>query len=217
MSNFKQKWAQRWAVIRSPKQWNWFKVSLGANFAIVALILAALGGMEMLHQSDTNPQFCATCHVMRPHVESYTAGPNLDNVHAQAGVQCKECHADYSIPDEIRSGINFITGNYFVGADNKLVKRAFDNNLCLNCHISQEHLANSTDYLKYNPHMSHVEDFNCRDCHVSHGPQIDSCCECHVGTGQRLVGSEIKPRAENPYAHPTVAPPDASAASGSGS
>jgi hypothetical protein len=184
---------QEGAVIK--KKPNWVKISIIANIALVAGILVALGSMVILHQSDTNPEFCKTCHVMDRYVESYLTSNTLDHVHAQAGVQCKECHSDYDIPAEIESGIKFITGNY----DKDFPRRKFEDTVCTQCHISLDYVADQTDYLVRNPHRSHNPDLACRTCHVSHGEQNDYCSTCHENGGQRLVGDEIIPRADNPY------------------
>jgi nitrate/TMAO reductase-like tetraheme cytochrome c subunit len=177
------------------KKFNWFKFSIIANIALVVGIGIALSSMAILHQSDTNPKFCATCHNMERYVESYLTSNTMDNVHFQAGVQCKECHNDYDIPAEIESGIKFITGNY----DQDMPQRKFGDEVCNQCHISMEYMAAQTDYLRRNPHASHWPDLKCRSCHISHGEQIDYCSQCHDNGGQRLTGQEIFPRVDNPY------------------
>jgi hypothetical protein len=207
MRKLREKWAHYLALVLHPKRWNWLTVSIGANVVILGGVVIALAGMGVVHLSDTNPQFCATCHPMRKNVDSYLTGTNLDSVHAQAGVQCKECH-DYPIPAELRSGLNFVTGNYWVEDDGSLEKREFGDAMCLECHISAEHVADQTDYLVRNPHLTHITDLACGDCHISHGQQIDTCSECHENGGQRMVGGEIIPRAENPWADPNKERPD---------
>ena len=185
------------------KKFNWIKFSLIANIILVAGIGVALASMAILHQSDTNPQFCATCHNMEPYVESYLTGNTMDSVHAKAGVQCKECHSDYDVPAEIKSGINFITGNY----DKSMPQRKFGDEVCNQCHISMEYMAAQTDYLRRNPHASHWPDLKCRSCHISHDEQVDYCSQCHDNGGQRLTGAEIFPRVDNPYdKYPDTAP-----------
>jgi nitrate/TMAO reductase-like tetraheme cytochrome c subunit len=177
------------------KKFNWFKFSVIANIVLVAGVGIALASMAIIHQSDTNPEFCSTCHIMEPYVESYLTSHTMDNVHARAGVQCKECHSDYDIPAEIESGIKFITGNY----DKSMPQRKFDDEVCTQCHISMEYMAQQTDYLRRNPHASHWPDLKCRSCHLSHDEQVDYCSECHDNGGQRLTGDEIIPRVDNPY------------------
>lgn len=170
---------------------SWLKISVIVNIVVVAIIAGGVGGLVLLHQSDTNPMLCRSCHVMESHVDSYLTSSNLDNVHYQAGVQCKQCH-DYSIPAEIRSGFLYVTGNY----EEPLPKIKVGNEMCLQCHISYEHIANATDYLVKNPHRSHLGEMTCTTCHVSHGEQIDYCGQCHDNGGQRLVGEDIIPRVE---------------------
>lgn len=177
------------------KKFNWFKFSIIANILLVAGVGVALASMAIIHQSDVNPNFCSTCHNMVPYVDSYLTSNHLDNVHAQANVQCKQCHSDYDIPAEIDSGIKFITGNY----DKDMPQRKFDDQVCTQCHISMEFMAKATDYLRKNPHASHWPDLKCRSCHISHGEQVDYCSECHDNGGQRMIEDEYFPRVDNPY------------------
>ncbi len=171
------------------KKPNWFKISIIANIVLVVGIVLALVGVEIIHQSDTNPQLCATCHLMQSHVDSYLGSPYLDNLHEQANVECKDCH-DYPIPAEISSGIRYLTGNYEVDENGDLLKVKYDDDMCLQCHISYDHLGESTSFLERNPHDHHSGELACRTCHTSHGPQIDYCSQCHDNGGQRILGSE---------------------------
>jgi hypothetical protein len=172
------------------------KLGTWAIVGIVAAVLVVVGGATagyLLHLSDTSPEFCATCHIMDPNVTSYLTSNDLDNVHYQAGVQCKECH-DYPVDAEIISGVKFLLGDYEVDAEGKLMPVAYGNDMCLQCHISYEHVAIKTDFLELNPHNSHNGQLACKTCHVSHGDQIDYCSMCHDNGGQRMVGDEIEPR-----------------------
>ena len=180
-----------------PKKYNWLKISILTNIAIVALIAIVLAGVEVEHQSDTNPNFCGLCHIMHPNVTSYLTGSSLAHVHEQAGVTCKDCH-NYPIPVEISTGIQFITGNYTVDKNGQLFQRKFDDSLCTKCHISLQHVAQLTDFLPKNPHSSHMGNLPCNTCHISHGSQIDYCSECHNDGGQRMIGQPITPRGTIP-------------------
>lgn len=172
------------------------KKGIWTVIGIIVLVLAVAGGAGggyLIHLSNTSPEFCATCHIMEPNVTSYLTSNDLDNVHSQAGVECKECH-DYPLEAEITSGIKYLLGNYTVDNEGKLLPVTYDNDLCLQCHISYEHVATSTDFLAKNPHNSHNGQLACKTCHVSHGDQIDFCSSCHDNGGQRMVGEEIEPR-----------------------
>lgn len=196
LERFKRKPKEGTSEIDSPKTGpKWFKVSLILNISLVIVAVIAGSGMAIIHESDTNPNFCGVCHIMQPRVESYMTGNTLDSVHAKANVQCKDCH-DYPVPAEIESGIKYITGNY----DSELRKRQYDDDMCTDCHISMDYMAQQTDYLTRNPHLSHWPGMNCTLCHVSHGEQVDYCGQCHDNGNQRLTGGPIIPRAENPWA-----------------
>ncbi|MDR3575369.1 MAG: cytochrome c3 family protein [Anaerolineaceae bacterium] len=175
------------------KRFNGLKKSVLASIVIVVAVALVLGGAAVMHQSNTNPNFCGLCHIMQPNVQSYLTSKNLDHVHEQAGVQCKDCH-DYPISAEISSGIKFMTGSYTVDKNGQLTQRKFSDAMCTKCHISEQHVAQLTDFLARNPHDSHNGDLPCNTCHVSHGQQIDYCSQCHDNGGQRMIGGEIKPR-----------------------
>ncbi len=169
------------------------------TWTIIGIIVAALvvvggaAGGYMIHLSNTSPEFCGICHIMDPNVDSYLTSNDLDNLHNQAGVECKECH-DYPLDAEITSGIAFLVGNYEVDNEGKLMPVTYDNDMCLQCHISYDYVAQSTDFLRRNPHNSHNGQLPCKTCHVSHGDQIDYCSSCHDNGGQRLVGEPREPR-----------------------
>ena len=130
---------------------------------------------------------------MDENVNSYLTSNHLDNVHLQAGVQCKDCH-DYPVSAEISSGVNFLMGNYNVGPDGKLLKVQYDDQMCLDCHISYAFMGRATDYLFRNPHNNHNGELECRACHMSHEAQIDFCSSCHSNGGQRMIEDKTTDR-----------------------
>jgi len=165
------------------------KKELGLTIGIILafVLVAGVGtGGFLVHLSDTSPEFCATCHVMERNVTSYLTSNHLDNVHNQANVQCKDCH-DYPVVAEVSSGVNYLIGNYSVGTDGELLAVKYSDDMCLQCHISDEFLASSTDYLERNPHDNHNGDLDCSTCHISHGEQINYCSSCHDNGGQRMI------------------------------
>lgn len=165
------------------------KKQIWTIIGIVVLVLVVAGGATggyLLHLSNTSPEFCATCHLMDRNVESYLTSNHLDNVHAQANVECKDCH-NYPVSAEISSGVAYVLGNYTVDDTGELMPVTYDNELCLKCHISYDHVAMSTDFLDRNPHKNHNGELECKTCHVSHGEQIDYCSTCHDNGGQRMI------------------------------
>jgi hypothetical protein len=172
------------------------KLGVWAIISIVMAVLVVVGaasGGYLIHLSNTSPEFCATCHIMDKYVISYLSSNDLDNLHLQANVECKECH-DYPLSAEIRGGVNYIFSNYMVDENGDLLPVVYDDDICLQCHISKEFVAQATDFLAKNPHNSHNGMMSCRTCHVSHGDQIDYCSRCHDNGGQRMIGEERVPR-----------------------
>lgn len=172
-----------------PKRNLFKKGEIGFVIGIILIFLIIVGGASggyLLHLSNTSPEFCGTCHIMEKNVNSYLTSNHLDNVHFQANVQCKDCH-DYPVSAEISSGFNFLVGNYTVGPDGELLKVEYDDQMCLDCHISNEFMARATDFLYRNPHDNHNGELECRTCHMSHEAQIDFCSSCHNNGGQRMI------------------------------
>jgi nitrate/TMAO reductase-like tetraheme cytochrome c subunit len=172
---------------------DWLKVSLIANIVIVVLLIVGFGGMAVIHESDTNPNFCGTCHLMQPQVTSYLTNNHMDNFHMRANVECKQCH-DYSVVAEATSGVNFLIGNYEVNKDGALLQRKYPDSMCFKCHVSYTSIANQTSFLPRNPHSNHNGQLHCYECHISHGAQIDYCSGCHENCGQRMIEDSAKPR-----------------------
>ncbi len=168
-----------------------------AFLVIVVINLGVVGFMAIDHQSNVNPQFCASCHNMESHVDSYLNSNHLDQKHFQAGVECKECHSDYTKIEQSKSLVNYVLKNY----DEKFSRIKVEDDMCLQCHIGGENLAAKTDFLVRNPHESHWPNAKCADCHRSHDSQIDYCARCHDNGGQRMIEKPIIPRAENPWAN----------------
>ena len=185
----------------NPKKPNWLKISIAANILLAVIAVFYTAGSYVVHVSDTSPQFCGTCHIMQPNVNSYLTSSNMDNVHLQAGVQCKDCH-DYPLSAEIMGGIKYLIGNYRVDKSGNLLTVKFSDDMCMKCHISDQRLAQLTDFLPKNPHFNHNGKLPCNTCHISHGAQIDYCSTCHNNQGQRMTGEPITPRGTIPRTSP---------------
>lgn len=166
------------------------KVLAGSAIALIILsvvVVLVAAGFSLDHLSRTSPQFCATCHNMTDHVDSYLSSNHMDYVHNLAGVGCKECHSDYTIPAEIGSAVKFVTGNYEV----PFKKIKVSNAMCLQCHIDIEFQALKTADLTRNPHDNHTGESKCTNCHTSHGDQIDYCSQCHDNGGQEMIEEKV--------------------------
>jgi nitrate/TMAO reductase-like tetraheme cytochrome c subunit len=167
-----------------------------AFFVLAIISLSIFGFLGTDNYIRNNPEFCASCHNMESHVESYLTSNHLDNLHNKANVGCKDCHADYTVIDEAQSLFKYATNNYNV----RFSRIKVEDSMCLSCHIGGEILAAQTDYLVRNPHESHWPNAKCTDCHLSHEKQVNYCARCHDDGGQRMLEDPVISRAENPWA-----------------
>lgn len=140
-------------------------------FIVLVIAVLGYGGWQLTY----NPKTCNLCHNIQPYVESYYQSENLDNVHADANVGCKECHkaSVFSVVDE---GWKYITGNY----NSPMREIEYSKDQCLDCHRSYESLKDQTKDLQPNPHDSpHSANAECSTCHKSHRESTILCSQCH--------------------------------------
>ena len=167
------------------------------GIAAVVFLGAGTAGWSYHEQ----PNFCATCHIMEPYLESWNRSELLVHDHAMEGVDCLDCH-EPTIQQQVDELVTFVSNDYEV----PLAERQFGQDWCLRCHEhgSVEQIIERTqDYEvngeAVNPHDPHaaVEDMEiepepleCSDCHKMHreSPGLKSCYTCHhMGTFQGCV------------------------------
>ena len=165
----------------------WLPAALGLS-AIAGVLFSVERGLS------SEPDGCASCHVMRRYVDAFSLGRDLDAAHARAGVSCTDCHQGYSLGVRAKTALL-----YGVGAVGAPRRRTYGDAMCNRCHVSMEQQAARTDFLFRNPHRSHWPELACADCHLGHARQIDFCNGCHENGGQRLTGEPASPRAPNPW------------------
>ena len=176
---------------------------VSARRALVVLVIlnvVVLAAFAVERRSRSDAEFCSSCHNMTVHVDSYLNSTNMDAAHREAKVGCKDCHADYTLVDEMRSVVNFTVGNY----DEVFSRHKFGDDMCNGCHISLEFQAAKTDHLRRNPHRGHYPDLRCGACHLAHDRQIDYCGCCHDNGGQRMTGDPVVERAVAPWERMTT-------------
>lgn len=140
------------------------------------LLLGAAGGIFMVKASD-RPAFCSSCHIMKPYYESWQDSNLLAKKHADADVQCHDCH-EASIAIQAEEGIKYISGNY----KTPLEKRQFSQEMCIACHDDFAAIKTKTDFEESNPHDSHNGKQECNVCHSMHRESELMCAQCHVFT-----------------------------------
>lgn len=89
-----------------------------------------------------------------------SASPTAER-HAQRGLECSACHGKAA-----------------------LVEGAFvDSKTCIACHGDNAKVAErvaAKKKLKTDPHLNHVVNVPCTDCHKGHQPSRNMCADCHM-------------------------------------
>ncbi len=159
-------------IIEKIKRLN--KSQLVLLFFLFAVLFAGVGyaGMEKVSE---NPEFCASCHNMQGHYDTYSKGNMLAKKHADAKVTCHDCH-EPSLEQQTDEGIKYITGNF----KDPLSKKDYSKELCLRCHDYETVKSKTASYGKENPHDSeHNDEQECSTCHSVHHESTNQCASCH--------------------------------------
>ncbi len=155
--------------------------------AIILLAVVAVGGVGAVGfwQYHERPEFCATCHIMQPYLESWQESDYGAYAHATHDVTCLECH-EPTIDQQVNELVVYVQGDYEI----PLQEREYPMEFCFDCHEPNEHtsyeeVVELTADLDLNPHDSHVGQPDCGICHKMHELSEDYCAECHdpVATG----------------------------------
>jgi cytochrome c nitrite reductase small subunit len=158
------------------------------GIAVGILLLLGAAGWNYHEQ----PNFCSTCHIMEPYLESWNSSDFSVHAHAMEGVNCLECH-EPTIQQQVDELVKFVKNEY----ENPLEERQFDSDWCFRCHEHgsvEEVIARTQDYVVndeiINPHDPHAnvdiealqeETLECSNCHKMHreSPELKSCYTCH--------------------------------------
>jgi cytochrome c nitrite reductase small subunit len=156
---------------------------------VIAVLLGvvAIGGVGAVGfwQYHEQPQFCATCHIMDPYLESWQSSEYGAAGHAEQGVACLDCH-EPTFQQQMDELVMYVQGDFTV----PLEEREYADDFCFDCHEANEHtgyeeVTQRTAGLEINPHDSHLGEMECATCHKMHKPSEDYCAQCHepVATG----------------------------------
>jgi cytochrome c nitrite reductase small subunit len=159
---------------------------------LLGVVLVGGVGAAGFWQYHEEPQFCATCHIMDPYLESWQTPGLGAQVHAEEGLACLDCH-EPTIQQQMDELVVYLQGDF----RDPLKQRKFENEFCFDCHLDQEHtsyeevIARTEEYTVegevVNPHDPHAglegvdSQFECYTCHKMHeeSPGIDFCYGCH--------------------------------------
>ena len=167
---------------------------------LIVLNVAVLAAFSIDRRSRFDAEFCASCHNMTAHVDSYLNSEHMDAAHRRANVGCKDCHFDYTVVDEALSVVNYVLGDF----DEIFPRHKFSDEMCNGCHVGLAFQAVKTDHLRRNPHRGHYPDLRCGVCHLAHARQVDYCGRCHDNGGQRMTEDPSRERAVAPWQRMTT-------------
>ena len=155
------------------------------KIVVVAVLLAVvvLGGVGAvgLWQYHEQPEFCATCHIMDPYLESWQSSDYGVHAHAKHDVACLDCH-EPTIQQQMNELMIYVQGDHEV----PLKPLKYPSEECLECHEhgSYDEVVEMTAHLDEevgaNPHDSHYGEMECRLCHRMHEESEDYCAQCHA-------------------------------------
>ena len=157
-------------------------VIIGVLLGVVVIGGVGAIGLWRYHEQ---PQFCATCHIMDPYLESWQASDLGAHAHAVEDVACLDCH-EPTVQQQVDELVVYVQGDFAVPLD----ERQFGTQFCFDCHLPNEHTSYEeviqlTAGLEPNPHDSHLGQMDCEICHKTHKLSEDYCAQCHgaVATG----------------------------------
>jgi len=142
------------------------------------VVIGGVGAVGMW-QYHEQPEFCATCHIMDPYLESWQASDYGAAAHAAEDVACLDCH-EPTVQQQMDELVMYVQGDFAV----PLEEREFGVEFCFDCHEANEHtgyeeVIQRTAGLEINPHDSHLGEMDCSTCHKMHKPSEDYCAQCH--------------------------------------
>jgi cytochrome c nitrite reductase small subunit len=157
-------------------------VIIGVLLGVV--VIGGVGAVAFWEYHE-RPEFCDTCHIMEPYLESWQESDYGAHAHATEGVTCLQCHVP-TVDQQVNELVVYMQGQYA----NPLVALEVSDEFCFDCHESNEHtsyeeVVELTADLELNPHDSHLGELECDLCHNMHRVSEDYCADCHgpVATG----------------------------------
>jgi len=174
-----------------------FGAALALGLGLVAMVFAV--------QVSSTPNFCGSCHIMKPYYESWKTSGHRD-------IACVECHISPGITAEVRKKFEALSmvAKYFTGTYSTNPWAEVDDAACLRCHerrlLEGKELFHDVMF-DHTPHLTESRrglKLRCTSCHsqIVQGSHISvtpsTCALCHFkgqktneGTGACLTCHEI--------------------------
>lgn len=145
---------------------------------------------EWHRMQSTDSQTCRNCHKFEQ-MDLAQQKPLAARMHSTAsenGKTCIDCHKGFAHNMPALDSIEFLADRH--GALNLDCAQCHIENppeqdvstaKCFSCHGNYEYLGRLTSHMgDHNPHLSHLGDVDCSDCHKGHIPSVLACNDCHT-------------------------------------
>jgi len=150
---------------------------------IVLCVVVVVGGVgaAYLWNYHEEPEFCATCHIMDPYLETWQSAEYGAGAHAEYEIECLDCHVP-TLEQQVHELVVYVQGDYEI----PLSELKYPKESCYECHEhgTYEEIVEMTAELEEtvgaNPHASHYGEMECRLCHKMHKESEDYCAQCHA-------------------------------------
>ncbi len=148
---------------------------------LCVVVVVGGGGAAYLWNYHEQPQFCGTCHIMDPYLESWQSSELGANAHAEYDIACLDCHVP-TLEQQVNELVVYVQGDYEI----PLRELKYPKESCYECHEhgTYEEIVEMTADLEEtagaNPHASHYGEMECRLCHKMHKASEDYCAQCHA-------------------------------------
>jgi len=180
------------------------------------LVGFALVGLVGFVQMSSTPDFCGTCHIMKPYYQSWKHSKHNK-------IACVECHISPGITAEVNKKIEALSmvAKYFTATYGTKPWAEVDDAACLRCH-ERRLLDGRVDFegvaFDHRPHLTEVRRglrLRCTSCHsqIVQGTHltvtVSTCAFCHfkdqtpnAGIGACRTCHEVPDRVKTAAGHP---------------
>jgi len=153
---------------------------------LIVAVLGAVVGYKYYRYTEDDPQYCASCHLMKEAFAQWQKGKHRDIV-------CQTCH-HLSILEQ-----NQLLAAYVLSGNNKSFSQTHGREKpwkgCKSCHMDEMSQGSLTLNKSYG-HGKHVflQHIECKTCHKStvhiFRPDENACQNCHKDKGVHGIGME---------------------------
>jgi predicted CXXCH cytochrome family protein len=157
-----------------------------ATLTVAIMLALGLVGVVFAVHMSSQPQFCGSCHIMKPYYQSWAQSHHNE-------IACVECHISPGVTAEIRKKYEAMAmvAKYFTGTYSENPWAEVEDAACLRCHdrrLLEGQVSFHGVNFDHTPHMTETRrglHLRCTSCHsqIVQGSHIavtvSTCALCH--------------------------------------